>query len=159
VGEVQYRTLEPRAERRGLRHTLRDSQRSERDSKRINRHSLDGWVGDLVTVVEGIDFADVAARLARLAMGIFGVSFTRFSDQNGRPRLRDRLAVRSETRVSNGRKNFKCGSNFLYPAVLLRTSKEVSPRAVAPFVRTFVEPRVRRTRLQGGSEEDQCQRL
>jgi|HubBroStandDraft_4_1064222.scaffolds.fasta_scaffold689166_1 hypothetical protein len=71
----------------------------------------------------------------------------------------NRLAVRSETRVSRGWKNVKSGSNFLYPAVLLTTSKEVSPRFAAPWVGLLVGPKARRTRFQDENEENQCQPL
>jgi hypothetical protein len=52
-------------------------------------------------------------------------------------------------------KKLRSNTNFLYPAVLLGASKEVSSR----FVAAFVESRARRTRLPGGSEEKQCQQL
>jgi hypothetical protein len=71
----------------------------------------------------------------------------------------NRLAAGGETGVSRGRKNVKSDSNFLYPAGLLTTSKEVSPRFVAPWVGLLVGPKARRTRFQGGSEEKQCQPL
>lgn len=61
VPEVQYRTLEPTAERRRLRHAVRDSRRSERDSTRIDGRNLDVCVSNLVTVVEEADFTAVAA--------------------------------------------------------------------------------------------------
>jgi hypothetical protein len=52
---------------------------------------LDAWVGDLVTVVEGIDLTDVAAQLGPLAVGILAESFARFAGQNGGQRLRETL--------------------------------------------------------------------
>jgi hypothetical protein len=71
----------------------------------------------------------------------------------------NRVAVRRETGVSRGWKNVKSGSNFLYPAVLLTTSKEVSPRFAAPWVGLLVGPKARRTRFQDENEENQCQPL
>jgi hypothetical protein len=71
-------------------------------------------------------------------------------------RIVEHCAVaRMEVRMVHGSKNARNDSNFLYPAVLLLASKEVSPRSVESFVGSAA----RRTRLQGGSEEKQCQRL
>jgi hypothetical protein len=94
------------------------------------------WLGEFLPSVSGDYHAKMAARGCE-----------------------DRLAVRGETGESQGWKNVKSGSNFLYPAVLLITSKEVSPRFVAPWVGLTVGPRARRTRFQEGSEENQCQPL
>ena len=63
----------------------------------------------------------------------------------------DFTAVAGRRRIWAGAKKVKIGRNFLYPGVFFVTSNSVGSRVHVSVAR--------RTLLQGGSEENQCQRL
>jgi hypothetical protein len=116
---------------------------------------FDGWVGNLVTAMEGIDFTDVAVRWASVAQRFSLVAPRNCEAKMAGSILENCVAACMKAWVPRSRKDFRCGNNFLYPAVLLEASKELSSR----FVASFVESGARRTRLQGRSEEKQCRQL
>jgi hypothetical protein len=79
---------------------------------------LDVWVGNLVTVVEEVDFRGVAARLAEFDVGIFAEGVRERARLNYAPTF-------GESEGLGGARKVKNCSNFLYPTGLLLASKEV----------------------------------
>ena len=117
---------------------------------------MDGLVGNLVTTTEEIDFMGVAMRWVNVAQKFSFVASRDCEAKMARRTFVQCVVARAkESWAPRSLRNLRSNTNFLYPAVLLVASKQVSSR----FVASFVESWARRTRLPGGSEEKQCQQL
>jgi hypothetical protein len=105
---------------------------------------MDVWVGNLVTVVEEVDFRGVAARLGEFDAGIFAMGNRERAARTKGPHLiaaRRRAGESGAWRVT---KKVENRSNFLYPAGLFIASKEVDVHVL--------EYAARRAQLPDGSE-------
>jgi hypothetical protein len=80
--------------------------------------------------MEGIDLTDVAAPPGSMNPWVLARGFTRQLCQFGGSHGAEMRGGATEGRDAVGWKNFKTGSNFLYPAGLLLTSKKVGSRSV-----------------------------
>ena len=83
------------------------------------------WVGNLVTVVEEVDFRGVAARPANSDAGVSCYGKSRACRLNQHPHLIDMPARVRESGAWRAGKKAKSGSNSLYPTGLLLASKGV----------------------------------